>query len=703
MSNTVSREYIDQYGVTAEEYAKLTSEDQKALSASYVAELISEGLSPDEIETKLEELQDKINEVISEYQSELKELNSLENGDFTPETLDYQQKLEKQLDDLIAILEAEVDNIKAADDDFKKHRIALPNGGDVGALEPGTEPYVCDMSGSDSISENPLGDTTLAPLGDYQNSALYNVVSLEEYSYLLNQNIINKEGAVITGTGTFAEIDTALKTYEFTQDHTAVMMPTKNASGSPVTNITPLSSNGGTDSFSVEFADGTSLILTFINVPDNMMYYFNAGIDSAASLSGWPDDLLKQCTWGDGTSDVTDGLVTFYDSLHQTEYTDEQKRGVISGYTDVKEGYDSITKTYGTTSATAEGSVDSNKAQEAYSDAVDILYDYLNDPTAKDIDEVWDEVYDKFAELGLSPAEISAALQALVLSVQTNDPDHFSVLFQGNAVTRIEASLVASTSKTSSTNTLTALDKLTIMVLEQFGAPGNYADLLTGGYFSSDGTTDGKWADHDENVWALTQFNTICGNSTGGTLPEAVTFLDNEKEKAGITDTSGGGAKSAGYNSDQAKAIEDSINDYVKKYNSNELIDVDGTTEAEAESDLYDIIPNITDLWKSGAPIADIRDAILKSLDGLTDKANSDDVACLVMALLMDKAPTLFSQLFSSDTDGEKFRLAMGKIIFNGGDVPSMVDPFNISLGGDNPFNKELYNMFPDFALVIKK
>lgn len=684
MSSHISSEYIDEYNMTAEEYANLSSDEQQAINEAYVNNLESQGLSDEEIEEKLDELKEELSEIQNTYANALDDLENLETGSMSDSE-------RQQYDKLMATLESIIDELKSADDDidaslknYEKLHQDYSDGADIsisdaGALDGSTTEYITGGGGA-----NPFGDTAnYTKQGNYANSSIKNVVSEEEYLYLLNNNIIDESGVVIADQDgveglNYNDIKTALqnKTTETVTNSQKVFI---NTSDDEHWTLVSADESTGTYVFKVEDEDGNYCYKKFIGATD-VIFCFSSGINSSdiGTLKGWPTSLLKHCIWGDGTSEDGAGIKTFYDELYPSTASDSAVLGAIDGYSDVYNGYSEAVTTLGNTP--------SNPSLEAlYQQAIDLLYSMLDDPT-QDINDIWSQI--NALCTGLNRQDKATLIKAIVLGISKSDPTHLATFIPAGMVTTLETYIRDAANSANVSGGLDEQDKLVVMILESQCGAGLYGPDIWA-HFSPDGTKEGDWKNHEENSSALTEFNKLfAGNAS------AITAATNESSLSS-------GNTGVGYKSSEADALQNNISGYVKKYAANELLDMDGTTEVEATTALNEIVGDINELWASGASVEEIREKILSDLRSLAG-ANQDDVACLLMALLKDKAPTLYNQLFSlsniddqtpNDNAGEQFRLEMGAIIFNGGDAPAMVDPVNLQ----GSYRKDIFTMFPEW------
>ncbi len=613
MSDGVSNDYIESLGMSAEDYAKLSDDEQQAAIDSYVDSLEAEGKSAEEIEEQLSELKADLEAIADMYDEYAEELEDLETGDMSDSEKENVEELIETCENIIEEMNEGEERVDDGYDNYVAHNKNYDSNESayVSDLTYDGQTYVYDMNGGDVYYES--GDATLVSYDPSTGTIVLKVTNPdnpEEYCYV---EIRTHNTSDPFASGDESDED-YLKEEGVTNDEGEVIQDV-NADGFM---------NQDDIDAALEARDGSTL------EDGKTQIYFSSGISSddlETMKTTWPNDLLKMCYWGDSTK-------SFYEELYETDDEEESNLGVIEGYSDAVSGL-----TSSSVSSYTDGSL--GELQDEAEAALETLFGYLDDPS-QDLTDVWGEIFEQWA--GLSDDEKALLLQYMTVTVALNAKDHFATLF-GPMVSTIEEMLHGSTPDDYSVN-----DKVIILLLETQAGVGKYggATAVWTTAMSPDGTTDGKWSDNEENVEAIGLYQELIGLMGGVPTGYESDTMDREEaltEGEAETEEAGGTVTDDIWN---YSSVYGQVGNYGDTY-ANDMDWTDGVDDQILTSNLTTLVNGIENLLSDGeATVEEIVNYIISTIGSLPAN-QQDDTATALCALLHDKANDLFKKLKAND------------------------------------------------------
>ncbi len=464
MSSITPNGSLDALGITLEDWANLTSDEQ----AKKIKDLIA-GKSASKVEETLNGMSDDFQVEKEDIQALKKELRfhlHRSTGEKQNDIKSYISMIEE--------IEAELEKYKNLSVDASKnvqlHNIDKTDGGSIqvsaATLKLDGETYTYTLGSS----ANPFGDEEGDPrLDGVTSDGTENGTVLKDMDGDLKKNKDDIAWALSSGPDTRTDRQTIAINPPPGQHWTL-------ASADTVT---------GTYTFKVVNDEGDFSYVKFENAA-RAVFNFTDGINPSEIdqiKDTWPPELLKNTYWGDEQK-------SFFEQSNLTDPASANNLSVIPGYQKAKTKMNEV-------DAYTDGALSDDLKQKA-NEALDTLYAFYNDEGDKTLQEVWNGIFASWA--GISEADQAKMIQHLATAIGFSDKDDLNILFTP-ALGLIEDKLSVSGEPT-------AASKAIIVALALLKDPmGKFTD----GYFAQMNPKvdedaeyiSGTWTNHADNLKAL--------------------------------------------------------------------------------------------------------------------------------------------------------------------------------------------------------
>lgn len=465
------------HSISTETALGYSAEELNAMGESQRKEVIQEYLEKfedvEEREEALEALEDELDKIKRAFEQQADNLEDIQDG-VAAEDAGKHADLLAEVNSVIATLDEMTDDmLEDVNDDIAEHNQDHTNGSDatLGDIDLNGSTYTYTMS---NTGGNRFKD------------------DLTDEEWLIEEEITNEKGEVIRdyngdGKKNYDDITAALKDRINPLDQQAFYI-----NGDYVVTLVEHSSdNGGTMTLRLEDADGNVAYVVVEN-SNNVSFYFNdRNLPSNDVLLGYPRPVLGQ--WR-----IQDDDTPIEDHLFETDVSDEIRNSAIEGYEDLIDGLSSNSVIQYT-----DGNLNGNQ-QSAVTEAIDLLYSYLDDPS-KNLNDIWNDIMTSFGRF--SREEQQLMFQYLIINMWQNSTENFSTFFS-SAVSRIEDVVTEG----ATANMITAI--LLLETQTEYGGNYNGAEVMTTA-FSTDGKNKGTLEDTEANVEALKNFKKLVSNNGG--------------------------------------------------------------------------------------------------------------------------------------------------------------------------------------------